>query len=245
MNIFPSPSRNASGATESAKQAAITLLVAVIGVAWILQWWLSLSWLFPVKVAFIFGIGATVVLGLVRKYLESDSLGAANYVTFVRAAITTVVLSLIGETATPELAYLAIACATLTVITDGLDGWLARRYDTMSRFGARFDMETDAILILGIAILVWQFEKTGSWVLASGLMRYFFVAFGHFLPWMNRSLPPSRRRQFVCVLQALLLTVALIPTFDPFIGQVSASVGLLALSVSFVIDLFWLMRQLP
>ena len=37
-----------------------------------------------------------------------------------------------------------------------------------SAFGARFDMETDALLLLVLAALAWQFDKAGAWVLASG-----------------------------------------------------------------------------
>ena len=37
-----------------------------------------------------------------------------------------------------------------------------------SAFGARFDMEIDALLILVLAILAWQHDKAGAWVLAVG-----------------------------------------------------------------------------
>ena len=41
----------------------------------------------------------------------------------------------------------------------------------VSAFGARFDMETDALLILALSVLVWRHAKAGAWVLASGLLR--------------------------------------------------------------------------
>ena len=49
------------------------------------------------------------------------------------------------------------------------------RSNEASSFGARFDMETDALLILVLAALVWQHGKAGPWILAAGLMRYAFV----------------------------------------------------------------------
>ena len=61
-----------------------------------------------------------------------------------------------------------------------------------SAFGARFDMETDALLIQVLAILAWQYGKAGPWVLVSGLLRYLFVAAGWVWPWMREPLFPSR-----------------------------------------------------
>jgi multidrug efflux pump subunit AcrA (membrane-fusion protein) len=42
---------------------------------------------------------------------------------------------------------------------DGVDGWLARRHEIASRFGARFDMEVDALLILALSVLAGCGEK--------------------------------------------------------------------------------------
>ena len=43
-----------------------------------------------------------------------------------------------------------------TVLLDGVDGRLARKYGASSRFGARFDMEVDAVLICVLALLAWR-----------------------------------------------------------------------------------------
>ena len=56
-----------------------------------------------------------------------------------------------------------------------MDGWRAGR-EQASAFGARFDMETDAALILILSLLVWQHGKAGAGSLRCGLMRYAFVA---------------------------------------------------------------------
>ena len=64
-----------------------------------------------------------------------------------------------------------------------------------SAFGARFDMEVDALLILALSVLAWHHGEAGAWVLLSGLIRYGFLAAGWTWSWMQRALPPSRRRQ--------------------------------------------------
>ena len=102
--------------------------------------------------------------------------------------------------------------ASVAAALDGVDGWIARRTRTATAFGARFDMETDALLILVLSALVWKSGKTGPWVLASGLMRYAFVAAATIWPWMQEPLEPSRRRQEVCVVQVVALLVALLPS---------------------------------
>ena len=51
-----------------------------------------------------------------------------------------------------------------------------------SAFGARFDMEVDALLILVLSAGVWWFDKAGAWVWLSGLLRYAFIAAGWGLP---------------------------------------------------------------
>ena len=71
-----------------------------------------------------------------------------------------------------------------------MDGWLARRCGVASHFGARFDLEVDSLLILILAVLVWQSGRVGAWVLAIGLARYAFVLAG----WLCRCCAPRCRR---------------------------------------------------
>ena len=102
---------------------------------------------------------------------------------------------------------------------------------------ARFDMEVDAFLILVLAALAWRFGKAGAWVLASGLMRYAFVAAAWLWPWLNAPLPPSRRRQAVCVWQIALLIGTIAPIIRPPLSVIVAAAALAALSWSFAVDI--------
>ncbi|PYR47231.1 MAG: hypothetical protein DMF89_19515 [Acidobacteria bacterium] len=109
----------------------------------------------------------------------------------------------------------AVAIALVVVLLDGVDGWVARRTRTASAFGERFDLETDAALILVLAILAWQYGKAGPWVLLSGLLRYLFVAAGWLWPWMGAPLASSLRGKTVCVVQIVALIVAIAPPITP------------------------------
>jgi phosphatidylglycerophosphate synthase len=198
---------------------------------------------FPVKAAAMFA----VVLLAARKFRQSDHpfarLGPANQVTMLRAALVSIAAGFIGEPALPPHAVFVTAAAALVSILDGVDGWLARRSGMESRFGARFDMEIDALLIMILAILAVEFGKAGPWVIVSGLLRYLFVAAGWLWPWLQRALPPSRRRQAICVVQVVGLILTVAPIIRPPLSTFIAAAALAALCGSFFADTLWLWRH--
>ena len=187
--------------------------------------------------------GGMLLLWLIVRRLDAPRFGAANGVTLVRAAITTLLVAVLGTAPTQALAWVLVGLGTVGVALDGVDGALARRRGEASDFGARFDMETDALLILVLAALVWQHGKAGAWILGAGLLRYLFVAGGWALPWLGAALPPSTRRQAVCVVQIVSLLGALAPIVAPPWSGALALAGLAALVWSFGIDVLWLARQ--
>lgn len=166
--------------------------------------------------------------------------GIANQVTTVRAALVALTAALIGEPPTATVAATALAFGATATALDGLDGWLARRTAMASEFGARFDMEVDALLIQVLAILAWTGGKAGWWVLMSGLLRYMFVAAGWILPWMTRPLASSTRGKVVCVAQIAVLLVVLLPAVTPPASVWLAAFGLAGLAWSFAVDTWWL-----
>jgi len=128
---------------------------------------------------------------------------------------------------------------------DGVDGWLARRTGMASAFGARFDMEVDALLILALSIAVWRHGKAGAWMIASGLLRYTFVAAGAAWTWMREPLAPTNRARVICVVQIAALLAALLPNVHPPASAAIAGAGLAALAYSFAVDTkrLWQQRQ--
>src|SRR5437867_3690361 len=87
-----------------------------------------------------------------------------------------------GATTADAYATAAATAGAIVTLLDGVDGWLARRTHMASTFGERFDMETDALLILVLSVLAWQYDKAGAWLVLAGLLRYLFVAAGWLLP---------------------------------------------------------------
>jgi len=184
-----------------------------------------------------------LLLALTSRHLNAPSFGVANGVTLVRGALTLLLAALIGVHDSAAVGWTIVAVAIVAVALDGVDGRIARSRNDASAFGARFDMETDALLILVLAALVWQLDRAGVWILAAGLLRYVFVLASYPLPWVERALPPSRRRQSVCVLQIVSLIGALVPGVQPPWSSAVAFAGLALLVWSFAVDVVWLARR--
>jgi len=229
----------------SAVRTQGSALVAVVGLAVLTRADLDLSDWYPFKASALFAMITLLVLGCVRQHHPFERFGAANTVTTARAVLVVLVAAFIGERAAPEVAATAAVVSLVATLLDGVDGWLARRTRRASAFGSRFDLETDALLILVLAILAWQYGKAGRWVLASGLLRYAFVGAGWVWPWMRRPLTPSLRGRVICVVQIVALVLAVVPVVTPPASAVVAGLGLAALGYSFLVDTWWLWRQRP
>lgn len=196
---------------------------------------------FMAKTLLAFGAGALFVLYGLPRHHPFSTLGPANGVTLGRAALVALLVGLIGERA-PGAPAFAAAIAFTVILLDGVDGWLARRTRMSSRFGARFDMETDAVLVAVLAVLTWQFGKAGAWVLLSGLMRYLFLAAAALIPLLRRPVPSSYRGKTIAVLQMLALVVAIAPFCSVGLARAVAAVALGLLTVSFLLDVLWCVR---
>ena len=201
---------------------------------------LHLGAAYPAKAAV--GVVAMMVITAVRVRAHHPfaTFGAANLVTTVRASLVALVASFIGEPGSPVVAGTVVAMSLAVTLLDGVDGLMARRTGMASAFGARFDMEVDAVLILALTVLAWQYGKAGPWVVLSGLLRYLFIAAGWIWPWMGRPLQPTLRGKAICVVQIVVLVLIVIPAVEPPASTAIAACGLAALVYSFFVDTVWL-----
>jgi phosphatidylglycerophosphate synthase len=219
-------------------------LAAVAALAVAARLAIPLSPWFPLKAAACFAlVGLVAVARISRANHAFAAFGPPNQVTAARAAGVALVAAVVGETPQPSIALAAALAAAAVTVLDGVDGWLARRSGMASAFGARFDMEVDALLILALSALAWTLGKAGAWVLASGLLRYAFVAAGWAWPWMDRPLPASLRRKTVCVVQIVALIAVVAPFVPPSASAPVAAGALAVLAASFLTDTAWLARR--
>ena len=203
---------------------------------------LALSGLYLIKVACMLAF-VVWLLHRALRHGHGGHFGLANHVTLARAVLVVLLLGLFGEHRGAQVMWSAVIIAAMASVTDALDGWLARRMGTVSDFGARFDMETDAALIAVLALLAWTWQRAGDWVLLAGAARYAFVVATYCCHWMRVQLPSSLRRKVVCVLQVVTLVVCLVPLLTPAASALVAAAGVFALLGSFSVDTLWLARH--
>jgi len=188
---------------------------------------------------------AVLVLGVdIAASLNSRSIGWASRVTQARLALVALLAAALVEPAVyRDAGWIVAGLALFALVLDGVDGFLARRLDECSSFGARFDMEVDAALIMVLCLGVMAAGLAGPWVLLLGLMRYLFLMAGRWLYWLNEPLPESFRRKMVCVWQVAALLVAISPLMHGDAAGLILISALAGLVYSFAVDVWWLYRN--
>src|SRR3954469_15760420 len=182
-----------------------------------------------------------VARGSVR---SSHVLGPADQVTLTRAWLACAVAALVADGFVHETSVSTlVALSTAGLVLDAVDGWVARRTDTSSRFGARFDGEVDAFLILVLSVFVAR--SFGGWVLAIGAARYVFGLAGWVWPWMREQLPPRYWRKVVAATQGIVLTVVAAGVVPRGGAYAVLAVASALLAESFGRDVMWLWRRRP
>jgi phosphatidylglycerophosphate synthase len=204
---------------------------------------LALSPSFPGKLLALLCVGAVFILRGLPAHHPYRSIGPANQVTIARGIVVAFLAALVGEQNDLYVQVVALALATVAAIMDGVDGWLARRTRMASAFGARFDMETDALFVLVLSAWALQLGKAGAWVIACGMLRYAFVAGGWLVPSLQAPLHPSARRKAIAVFQMVALLIVIAPFVPSAVSAPVAAVALVAVSISFLIDVAWLLRH--
>jgi phosphatidylglycerophosphate synthase len=208
-------------------------------------WALDLAGAAPRTLLAATGLSAVLFVLMHCQIVRSGArLGWPNRVTLARAGLVAVLAAALIE---PSLyraqGWTVVGLALLVLALDGVDGWLARRLDQCSDFGARFDMEVDAALIMVLCVGAMTADLAGPWVLLIGLMRYAFLLAASIWSWLGATLRPSFRRKFVCVWQVSALVLALMPIVKQTMGTGVLMSALVALIFSFAVDVAWLKRH--
>ena len=197
---------------------AVAVLLAVVGAVW-------LRTLAPILI-----VGVTMLGGLAGiergRWTPHGTFGVANGVTALRGGL----LGLLAPAASIG-PWPLVALSLLFLSLDGLDGWLARRYDLSSSFGAFFDKETDALFLLLLCGLAAFQGRLPPWILGAGLLRYGFVVVLFLLPTPQKTESRSSIARYVFgVMVAALLVSFLAP---PSLSRPLVAMATAALLASF------------
>jgi phosphatidylglycerophosphate synthase len=160
----------------------------------------------------------------VGRFTPGGRFGVANTITTVRVAIVGG-LSTLRSVGPPE-AVLVLSLLAL----DGLDGLVARRPpETVSEFGARFDMEADALLVLVFGLKLAEVGRLGEWIVVPGLLRYAYAAAISIAPRVGEA-PRSRFGRVIAGLMMTSLAVSAWPIEPIHRPLALLSAGLVTLS---------------
>jgi phosphatidylglycerophosphate synthase len=188
------------------------------------------------------GLACGLVIAVAVARADVEAFGPADLVTLARAVLACAIAALVAEAFVdgPEVAVL-VGLAVVALVLDAVDGWVARRTRTASRFGGTFDGEVDAFLMLVLSVYVAA--TVHAWVLVIGLARYVFAAAGWWLPWLRAELPPRYWRKVVTAAQGIVLTVAAASALPAWLATGALLVALALLAESFGRDVLWLWRR--
>ena len=185
-------------------------------------------------------IAAALARGLARD--PGASLGPAFWVTLARATLAVGVAALAADSFMHDTPVaLLVTLASVALVLDAVDGWVARHTGMSTALGARFDGEVDAFLILALSVYVAP--ACGAWVLAIGAARYLYLAGEWLLPWMRAPLPPRRWRKVVAATQGVVLTVAAAGVVPVALTQALLVAALALLTASMGECVRWLWRR--
>lgn len=188
------------------------------------------------------GVVVTVAVARGARRAGAHRLGPADRVTLTRVTLACVVAALATESS-PRHTALLVLVASVALALDAVDGRVARATRTQSRFGARFDGEADAFLMLVLSVHVAS--SYGGWVLAIGAARYAFWLAGVAYPWLRDPLPPRPWRKVVAAVQGVALVVAATGLLPAGTASAALAVALGLLAESFGRDVLWLARHRP
>ncbi len=134
--------------------------------------------------------------------------GWANLITFFRLACL-LCIAFFSASLSPILLF---SFFSGIILLDVIDGYVARKLKQESDFGLFFDMESDALLVLLVSLVLYFGEWVNWWILIPGLLRYANV-FLYFI----FQLPPKKepKRKFASYIAGFLFFALVIPFILP------------------------------
>lgn len=183
-----------------------------------------------------FALVIGVVHSLWRVKLAPASFGAANMVTLARNLITAAIVNIIVFDYGVNQGLLIAGLAISALVLDGVDGYIARKLGSASNFGARFDMESDALFMLVLSIGVVTLYDALAWVILIGAIRYLYVAAQYLYQPLNIPLKDRFSRKVVCVVQIIALVLPYTGFLTKHIWEPALLAALAILVMSFSRD---------
>ncbi len=99
----------------------------------------------------------------------------ANQLTLLRVALVPVFMYLLALD-TPTTRWAAFAVFVIASLTDYLDGWIARKYNQITKFGKLMDPLADKVLVTAALVGLVELGEIPGWIVVLILAREFIIS---------------------------------------------------------------------
>jgi CDP-diacylglycerol--glycerol-3-phosphate 3-phosphatidyltransferase len=146
----------------------------------------------------------------------------ANIITVVRIFMAPVFVWLLLDDnhALGTLRYVAAGLFVVAIVTDSLDGYLARRQNLVTDFGKIVDPIADKVLIGGALVALSILGELWWWVTIVILVREFGITIFRFVVIRRSVIPAVASGKLKTVFQAVAIALFLFPLWTLFGGWV-------------------------
>lgn len=140
----------------------------------------------------------------------------ANIITIVRILLAPVfvVLLVLDGGADGPLRIAAALLFMVAIATDGVDGMLARRRNLVTDLGILLDPIADKLLTGAALVMLAVLAELPWWVVVVILVREWGITVFRFLMLRDRVIPASRGGKLKTVVQAVAISLALLPLWN-------------------------------
>jgi CDP-diacylglycerol--glycerol-3-phosphate 3-phosphatidyltransferase len=159
----------------------------------------------------------------------------ANIITVVRILMAPLffVLLIADNHADGPLRVWAAVIFVVAILTDSLDGFLARRQNLVSDFGKIVDPLADKVLTGGAFIVLSVLGELPWWVTIVILVREVGITVYRFAALRDRVIPASRGGKLKTLLQGFALALALFPLWN-LVGDWIHVLNTIVMSLAFL-----------
>lgn len=140
----------------------------------------------------------------------------ANYVTMIRILVSPLLFAMISHNPSGWIVW---ALWTALALTDGVDGWIARRHGT-TRSGAFLDPLADKVLVLGALFSLVAVDRFPVWPVVVIAVREVFISV--YRMWWGRrglAMPARKSAKLKTLVQSLAVGAVLLPLTTDLCGS--------------------------
>ncbi|MDH6278047.1 MAG: CDP-diacylglycerol--glycerol-3-phosphate 3-phosphatidyltransferase [Rhodoluna sp.] len=163
-----------------------------------------------------------------------------NTITIVRIFFAPVFIWMLltaGDDLTSPLRWWGAGLFVVGMATDGIDGYLARKYNVVSDFGKLLDPIADKVLTGGALITLSILDELPWWVTGLILLREVGITVFRLAVLSDRVIPASRGGKIKTITQFVAITFALLP-MQSVMGDAANMINIVLMSAATIITVW-------